>query len=70
VDFLIAQNGAARAAAFASALGELPFRVGGVVSRMQGVLNVDGYAVLRFDRQNDQVYLDRNKLNELFEVNV
>ena len=70
VDFLLARNGVVAADAFAAALGELTFRVGGLVSTMQGVLHIDGYTVLRFDRQNGQIYLDRDKLNELFEVNL
>jgi hypothetical protein len=39
-----------------------------VVARLQEVLNIDGYLVLRFDRVNRQVTLDLEKLGQLFEL--
>ena len=45
-----------------------PGRVSGFVSRLQEILNVDGYQVLRFDRQGQQVHLDLEKLAQQFEV--
>jgi len=68
VDFLLARNGAASDEAFAAGMGVTPYRVGGLVSRLQEVLNVDGYQVLRFDTTARQVYLDREKLCQQFEV--
>jgi hypothetical protein len=68
VDFLRARRGVASAAAFASELGAFEARVGGVVARLQEVLNLDGYQVLRFDRQGQQVILDLEKLAQQFDV--
>ncbi|MBK9034633.1 MAG: BREX-2 system phosphatase PglZ [Myxococcales bacterium] len=68
VEFLRSRGGVADAAAFAAELGEFVARVSGLVSRMQEVLNVDGYQVLRYDRQGKQVHLDVAKLAQQFEV--
>lgn len=68
VEFLLAKNGSASAEAFAAAMGELAWRVPGLVSKLQGVLNVDGYQVLWFDPKGKQVHLDRAKLEQQFEV--
>jgi hypothetical protein len=56
--------------ALAQCLGEMLFRVDGAISLLREILNVDGYPVLRHDSAARQVYLDRDKLNELFEVNL
>lgn len=68
VEFLRARKGVASAAAFAGELGEFASRVGGVVAKLQEILNVDGYQVVRFDRQNQQVHLDLEKLAQQFDV--
>ena len=68
VAFLRARNGVASAAAFAQELGDSPSRAGGVVAKLQEVLNLDGYEMLRFDRQNQQVHLDVAKLVQQFEL--
>ncbi|MDQ3341060.1 MAG: BREX-2 system phosphatase PglZ [Myxococcota bacterium] len=68
VEFLRGRKGITDAAAFAAELGEFPTRVGGVVAKLQEVLNVDGYQVLRFDRQAQQVHLDLEKLAQQFDV--
>jgi hypothetical protein len=68
VEFLRLRKGVASAAAFASELGEFVARVGGVVAMLQEILNVDGYQVLRFDRQAQQVHLDLEKLAQQFDV--
>lgn len=68
VEFLRSRNGVADAAAFAAELGEFAARVSGLVSRLQEVLNIDGYQVLRYDRQNKQVHLDVDKLAQQFEL--
>lgn len=70
VEFLRARHGVADAAAFATELGEFAARVGGLVTRLQEVLNVDGYQVLRYDRQHRQVHLDVDKLAQQFELDV
>ncbi len=54
--------------AFAAAMGVLTFRVGGLISKLQEVLNLDGYEVIRYDAAARQVHLDRAKLAQLFEV--
>lgn len=68
VEFLRARKGVATAPAFAAELDEFPARVGGLVARLQEILNVDGYTVLRFDRQAQQVHLDLEKLAQQFGV--
>jgi hypothetical protein len=70
VEFLIERQGVASAAAFATALQVLPFRVGGLVSKLQEALNLDGYEVLRYDPGSRQVHLDVGKLAQLFEVSL
>tara|TARA_R110002096_G_scaffold44524_1_gene119658 strand:- start:12588 stop:15365 length:2778 start_codon:yes stop_codon:yes gene_type:complete len=68
VDFLLARNGIAEAAAFANAMAMSERRVRGLVSKLQEVLNVDGYQVIRYEAQSRQVRLDREVLAQQFEV--
>ena len=68
VDLLLSRQCVMSADAFAAAVRELPFRVPGLIAKLQEVLNLDGYEVLRFDPVARQVHLDRNKLIQLFEV--
>lgn len=68
VDFLRVRKGVASAAAFGAELDVFAARVPGVVSNLQGILNVDGYQVLRFDKVNQQVILDLAKLAQQFDV--
>jgi len=68
VDFLLARHGVGSVDTFAAALGVLPFRIGGVIAQLQGVLNVDGYQVLSYDPQSKQVKLDAGKLGAQFGV--
>jgi hypothetical protein len=68
VDFLLAQNGVASVHAFAAAMGEIAFRVSGLVSQLSEVLNVEGYDVLSYDRAGQQVRLNKGQLELLFEV--
>jgi hypothetical protein len=64
---LAEQEGRLAAEIFANRIGELPRRVGGVVSHLQEVLNLEGYPVLRFDRgPGGLVELDLRRLEELF----
>jgi hypothetical protein len=69
VDFLLSRHGIADASAFAAAMETFPLRVGGLVSLLAELLNIDGYEVLTYDKQTRQVRLDRGKLFEQFEVN-
>lgn len=68
VEALLARNGVMSASAFATEMKLLPFRVGGFISKLQETLAVDGYQVLRYEPKTRQVYLDREKLTQLFEV--
>jgi PglZ domain len=68
VEFLLVRNGVAKAAAFAAEMSVLQRRVGGLVAKLQEILNVDGYEVLRFDAVAQDVSLDVGKLRLLFEV--
>ncbi len=70
VEFLRARRGVASEAAFASELGEFVSRARGVVARLQEILNVDGYQVLRYDPQGKQVILDLEKLAQQFDVSL
>jgi hypothetical protein len=70
VEFLRVRKGVAASAAFAAELGEFAARVQGVVAKLQEILNVDGYQVLRYDRQNQQVHLDLEKLAQQFDVDL
>jgi hypothetical protein len=66
IEFLRARNGVAAAAAFGQELGCLPGRVGGLVAKLQEIVNLDGYQILRFDREHQQVHLDLAKLTQQF----
>jgi len=68
VAYLLDRNGVVPSPALATAVGELSFRIGGFVTKVSEVLNVDGYQVIHFDSANKQVHLDREKLTQLFEV--
>lgn len=68
VEFLLDRDGVAAEAAFAAGMGVMPFRVSPLVAVLQEVLNVDGFEVLRYDRAAQQIYLERKRLCEQFEV--
>lgn len=68
VQYLLDRGGLAPGDAFASAMGHVAYRVRGLVSNLQEILNVDGYTVLSFDPMSNQVRLDREKLQQQFEV--
>lgn len=68
VEALLARDCVMSADAFAAEMKILAFRVGGFISKLQEALNLDGYEVIRYDPSVRQVYLDREKLAQLFEV--
>jgi hypothetical protein len=68
ITFLLARGGMAAAPAFAAEMNRMPRSVAGLVSKIQEVLNVDGYEVIRFDAPSMQVRLDTAKLSALFEI--
>jgi hypothetical protein len=70
VSLLLGRSGLLSIDAFARAMGEPVYRAEGLISRLQEVLNVDGYQVLRLDRTSRHVHLDRSKLEQQFEVSL
>lgn len=68
VGLLLSRGGALAAEVFAQHMSMLTYRVEGYVRRFQEILNVDGYLVLRFDPGTRQVFLDKSKLEQQFEV--
>jgi hypothetical protein len=62
------QGGSLTPAALAHALDIPPLRLDGLVAKLQRVLNLDGYEILRLDRQRDVVELDLAKLKRQFEL--
>ena len=70
VEFLLTRNGVAPEEALAQALDVLAYRVRGLVSSLQEVLNVEGYPVLTHDAASRQIRLDREKLAVQFEVSL
>jgi len=53
-------------AALAKKLGVAPLRVGGILSALRRVLNVEGYAVLSVDEASDTIELNRTLLETQF----
>lgn len=68
VDFLLERQGVASEAALAGAMNVAVWRIGGVVSKLGEILNIDGYQVIRHDSAAKTVHLDREKLAQQFEV--
>jgi type II secretory pathway component HofQ len=68
VEFLLERQGVASEASLAGAMSVAAWRIGGVVSKLGEVLNVDGYQVIRHDAAAKMIHLDREKLAQLFEV--
>ena len=66
--YLLDRGGAVHEDVFAKYLDLPPYRVAGAVSRLTEILNVDGYDVVRLDRDSHQVRLDQVKLEQQFEV--
>jgi hypothetical protein len=68
LEALGAQGGSMSPAALARRVGVPPIRVDGLVAKVQRLLNLDGYDVLRLDRQRDVVELDVPLLKRQFEL--
>lgn len=68
VDLLVDRGGAMTGAAFAREFQQLERRLAGFVVKLQEVLNIEGYPVLRYDPQNNQLHLDKALLEQQFEV--
>lgn len=68
VELLVGRGGIVTEAAFAAGLSVPSYRVAGLVSKMQRVLNVDGFEVIRYDHVGRQVRLDVPVLEQQFEV--
>ncbi len=67
-DYLAERDGRASAEAFANAMKLSVGRVGGMISKLSEVLNIDGYMVIVFNREARQVVLDIELLEQQFEV--
>ena len=63
---LDARGGKLTGPALAESLGVPLFRLGGIVSALRRVLNVDGYAVLSVDESSETVELNRDLLDAQF----
>ena len=63
---LDARGGKLTGRALAEGLGVPLFRLGGIVSALRRVLNVDGYAVLSVDESSETVELNRDLLDAQF----
>ena len=61
-----ARGGALTRAALAASLGVPSFRLGGVVSALRRILNVDGYDVLTVDEASETITLNRELLRTQF----
>ena len=62
------QGGGLTPAALSQALAIPPLRLDGLIAKLQRLLNLDGYEVLRLDRQRDVVELDLAMLKRQFEL--
>ena len=63
---LAARGGKLTGPALAESLGVPLFRLGGIVSALRRVLNVDGYAVLSVDESSETIELNRDLLDTQF----
>jgi hypothetical protein len=68
VEFLLERHCVASEGALAGAMNMPSWRIGGVVSKLGEVLNIDGYQVIRHDAAAKTIHLDREKLSQQFEV--
>jgi hypothetical protein len=68
VHFLLSRPGGVPAAVFATHMNVPTFRVQGLVSKLQEVLNLDGYEILKLERAHQTIFLDTTKLEQQFEV--
>ena len=68
VHFLRQRGGSAASDAFASHMGIPGFQASSYVGKLQGVLNLDGFEVLRFDRTHKRVFLNVEILEQQFDI--
>lgn len=68
VHFLLSRPGGVPASAFASHMNVPPFRVHGLVSTLQEILNLDGYEIISLERQHQTISLNKTRLEQQFEV--
>jgi hypothetical protein len=66
LEYLLELQDRAPAEAFAAHIGKHKGRIGGVISSLSQVLNVDGYDVLRYDAASKQVVVERELLVQCF----
>ena len=65
---LVARGGSMPPGALARAVGQPALRIDGFVAKLQRLLNVNGYDVIRLDRQRDLVELDEVLLRRQFDL--
>jgi PglZ domain len=65
---LVGRGGSMSPVALARAVGQPALRIDGFVAKLQRLLNVDGYDVVRLDRQRDLVELDEALLRRQFDL--
>jgi len=65
---LVDRGGSMSPAALARAVGQPALRIDGFVAKLQRLLNVDGYDVVRLDRHRDLVELDEALLRRQFDL--
>jgi hypothetical protein len=66
LEVLLSQDGSMTPAALARRIGQPPARLDGLIAKVQRLLNVEGYDVLRLDRQRELVELDVPMLKRQF----
>ena len=62
------RGGTALRQALAQDLGMPAFRVDGLILNVSRIFNVDGYEVIRFDRESDTVMLNLGLLRTQFDL--
>ena len=65
---LVARGGSMSPAALAMAVCQPALRIDGFVAKLQRLLNVDGYDIVRIERERDLVELDEALLRRQFEL--
>jgi hypothetical protein len=68
LEALASNGGIMTPLAFARATGILPARLDGMVAKLQRILNVDGYEILTFERNENKVELNVAKLKRQFDL--
>lgn len=65
---LTEHGGTAMLSTLSQSMKQPPIRMPGIISKMQRILNIDGYQVLRFDTTSDTVTMNINLLKTQFKL--